>query len=235
MNLEIKNLYFSYSYSDVLKNINLKAKDGQIVAILGSNGSGKTTLLKTISGLLKPRSGEILVDSQDISKLSSDKINKKGIIQSPEGRGIFSYLSVEENLRVGAFNIKDKMQIKRNFERAFTYFPQLKTRRNQVAGTLSGGEQQMLSVARALMANPKLLILDEPSLGLAPLIVKDIFSIIKKINSEGTTILIVEQNALLTLKIADYAYVLEVGSLVLEGKGEDLLKDEKLIKAYLGG
>lgn len=233
--LEIQDLHVSYGNIKALKGININVEEGKIVALLGANGAGKTTTLRTISGIVPSSEGQILLEGQDLSKLTPSKITKSGIIQSPEGRQIFPELTVDENLRIGAFTLNDKQKIKANFERVYRYFPKLKERRKQVAGTLSGGEQQMLAIARALMASPKVLLLDEPSLGLAPLIVKDIFEIVKEINQEGTTVLIIEQNALQTLKIADYAYVLEVGRISMEGPANELIQDKKLIEAYLGG
>lgn len=233
--LSVENLVVNYGSIKAVKGINLKVKKGQVVALLGANGAGKTTTLKTISGLVEPSEGSIHFGDEVISEMSPDKITRLGISQSPEGRAVFPTLTVEENLKIGAFTVKDNQKIKENFERVFKYFPVLQERRKQIACTLSGGEQQMLAIGRALMGSPDLLLLDEPSLGLAPLIVKQIFEIIKEIKNEGTTVLIVEQNALQTLKIADYAYVLEVGQISMEGKASDLIKDPKLIEAYLGG
>ena len=233
--LNIENLKVSYGNIKALKGVNIKVPQGKIVALLGSNGAGKTTTLKAISGMEPAESGSIKLFDTEITNLSPEKITQMGIIQSPEGRQVFPDLSVEDNLKIGAFTIKDKKEIAKNFERVYRYFPRLKEREKQIAGTLSGGEQQMLAIARALMASPKLLLLDEPSLGLAPLIVKDIFEIVKEINEEGTTVLIIEQNALQTLKIADYAYVLEVGEISMEGNASELIQDKKLIEAYLGG
>ena len=233
--LKITDLKLNYGMISAVKGIDLSVGEGQIVAILGANGAGKTSTLKVISGLLKPTSGEILFDGVNIAGKPAHKVAKQGIMQSPEGRFVLVGLTVEENLRVGGYNIKDKAELARNFERVYTLFPRLKERAKQQSSTLSGGEQQMLAIGRALMGSPKLLILDEPSLGLAPLLIKDIFKTLLKIKEEGTTILIVEQNALATLKIADYAYVLELGKISMHGKAEDLLKDERLIVAYLGG
>ena len=233
--LKITDLKLNYGMISAVKGIDLSVGEGQIVAILGANGAGKTSTLKVISGLLKPTSGEILFDGVNIAGKSAHKVAKQGIMQSPEGRFVLVGLTVEENLRVGGYNIKDKAELARNFERVYTLFPRLKERAKQQSSTLSGGEQQMLAIGRALMGSPKLLILDEPSLGLAPLLIKDIFKTLLKIKEEGTTILIVEQNALATLKIADYAYVLELGKISMHGKAEDLLKDERLVAAYLGG
>jgi branched-chain amino acid transport system ATP-binding protein len=233
--LKITDLKLNYGPIAALKGIDLTVPEGQIVAILGANGAGKTSLLKTVSGLLKPSSGEIIYEGQNIAGKAAHKVAKQGIMQSPEGRFVLVGLTVEENLLVGGYNIKSKAELARNFERVYSLFPRLKERAKQQSSTLSGGEQQMLAIGRALMGSPKLLILDEPSLGLAPLLIKDIFKTLVKIKEEGTTILIVEQNALATLKIADYAYVLELGKISMHGKAKDLLKDERLIAAYLGG
>ena len=233
--LKITDLKLNYGMISAIKGIDLTVGEGQIVAILGANGAGKTSTLKVISGLLKPTSGEIVFDGVNIAGKPAHKVAKQGIMQSPEGRFVLVGLTVEENLRVGGYNIKDKAELARNFERVYTLFPRLKERAKQQSSTLSGGEQQMLAIGRALMGSPKLLILDEPSLGLAPLLIKYIFKTLLKIKEEGTTILIVEQNALATLKIADYAYVLELGKISMHGKAEDLLKDERLVAAYLGG
>ena len=203
--LKITDLKLNYGMISAVKGIDLTVGEGQIVAILGANGAGKTSTLKVISGLLKPSAGEILFDGQNIAGKPAHKVAKLGIMQSPEGRFVLSGLTVEENLRVGGYNVKNKAELNRNFERVYTLFPRLKERAKQQSSTLSGGEQQMLAIGRALMGSPKLLILDEPSLGLAPLLIKDIFDTLVKIKEEGTTILIVEQNALQTLEIADYA------------------------------
>jgi len=233
--LKLDNLTVSYGSIKALKGINIQVREGEIVALLGANGAGKTTTLKSLSGIVPIEKGSIDFFGKDIANLAPEKITSLGIVQSPEGRQIFPDITVEENLRIGAFTIKNKKQITKNFERVYKYFPILLERKKQLAGTLSGGEQQMLAIARALMASPKVLLLDEPSLGLAPLIVKAIFEIVKEINSEGTTVLIIEQNALQTLKIADYAYVLEVGEVSMEGKASELIQDKRLLEAYLGG
>lgn len=243
--LEIKDLKVSYGFITALKGVNIKVEKGQIVALLGSNGAGKTTTLRTISGAIKPAGGSIHLDGKEISGLPTYKIAKAGITQSPEGRLLFPELTVEENLRVGAYGLKTKVvegvkitakeQIKANFERVYKLFPILEQRRLQTANTLSGGEQQMVAIGRALMSNPQILLLDEPSLGLAPLVIEEIFRAFSKIREEGTTILIVEQNALQTLKIADYAYVIELGKIGLEGTAKELITNKKLIDAYLGG
>jgi len=232
--LEIENLVVDYGYIRALKGINMSVEEGSIVAILGANGAGKSTTVRTVSGIVKAKSGKVSFMEKDITNKEVHKIAARGIIQSPEGRMILNGLTTEENLLVGAYSIKSKAQVNKNLEEVFSYFPVLKERRKQQASTLSGGEQQMLAIGRALMSKPKLLLLDEPSLGLAPLIVREIFSIIKRIKDEGTTILIVEQNAYQTLKIADYAYVLELGTVKTEGTGKALMKDESLFAAYLG-
>ena len=233
--LKLENLEVSYGSIKALKGINIEVAKGSIVALLGANGAGKTTTLKSLSGIVTVENGKIEFMGQNITGLDPAKITRLGLVQSPEGRQVFSDITVEENLRVGAFTVKDRKEISKNFERVYRYFPVLLERKKQIAGTLSGGEQQMLAIGRALMASPKLLLLDEPSLGLAPLIVKAIFEIVKEINSEGTTVLIIEQNALSTLKIADYAYVLEVGEISMEGPASELITNNKLIEAYLGG
>ena len=233
--LVLKDLKVSYYLIEALKGIDITVPEGQVVALLGSNGAGKTTTLKKISGVIPASGGSVELYGEDITKWSANKIARAGVAQSPEGRLVFPDLTVEENLRVGAYTVKNKAQVKANFERVYRYFPVLLERKNQVASTLSGGEQQMLAIARALMASPKVLLLDEPSLGLAPLIVAEIFRIIQEIKKEGTTVLIVEQNALQTLKIADYAYVLEVGKISMQGTGQELLNDPLLVEAYLGG
>jgi branched-chain amino acid transport system ATP-binding protein len=242
--LEVKNLVVDYGIIRAIKGIDLNVESGTIVAILGANGAGKTTTIRTINGLVKAAEGDIYFDGEKVTNLEPYRLAKKGMSQSPEGRMILNGLTVEENLNVGAYSLKSeekegkkfsKSQLKKQtLKEVFELFPVLKERRKQQASTLSGGEQQMLSIGRALMGRPKLLLLDEPSLGLAPLIVKDIFQKIKQIKALGTTILIVEQNAYQTLKIADYVYVLELGKVKTEGTAEDLLKDDQLVKAYLG-
>jgi branched-chain amino acid transport system ATP-binding protein len=232
--LSIANLRVKYGAIEALKGVDITVHEGSIVALLGANGAGKTTTLRTISGLVPAYSGSIEFYGKPIHNLEPEKIAGLGIAQSPEGRQVFRDLTVEENLRVGAFTVKSRKQIAANFERVFGYFPVLRTRRKQIASTLSGGEQQMLAIGRALMSSPKILLLDEPSLGLAPLIVQDIMRIVKEIASEGTTVIIVEQNAAQTLKIADYGYVLEVGTLTMQGPAHELANDPKLIQAYLG-
>lgn len=232
--LEIRNLKVNYGPIQAVRGIDITVDEGSIVALLGANGAGKTTTLRTISGVIKPSGGSIQLAGQEISQLRACKVARMGINMSPEGRLVFSGLTVEENLRAGAYCIRSRAETEKNMQRVLTLFPRLEERLRQQAGTLSGGEQQMLAIARALMASPKLLMLDEPSLGLAPLVIKDIFRTLQEIRSEGTTILIVEQNALATLKIADYAYVLELGKISMQGPAEELIHDEKLIEAYLG-
>jgi branched-chain amino acid transport system ATP-binding protein len=240
--LEIRDLFVSYGAIDAINGINLQVAEGSIVAILGANGAGKSTLLRTISGVVKANSGSILLDGKhELRGMYPYKIAELGMIQSPEGRLILQGLTTEENLMVGTYSIKSrkgksKSQIvAENLERVFNLFPILKERRRQQANTLSGGEQQMLAIGRALMAAPKVLLLDEPSLGLAPLIIRDIFAIIQQLKEAGNTILIVEQNAFQTLKIADYAYVLELGRVSIQGPASELIHDETLVEAYLGG
>lgn len=232
--LSIKGLKVKYGAIEALKGINIEVREGQVVALLGANGAGKTTTLHKISGLIESFEGSILFYGNDITRMEPEKIAKLGIAQCPEGRQVFKDLTVEENLKIGAFTIKDPKEIEKNFGRVYKYFPVLKEREKQIAATLSGGEQQMLAIARSLMSSPKILLLDEPSLGLAPLIIQDIMKIIKEIKKEGTTVVIVEQNAAQTLKIADYAYVLELGKITTYGRAEELRNDPKLIEAYLG-
>ena len=234
MMLSIQGIDVYYGYVQGLKKVSLEIEEGKIVSLLGANGAGKTTTLKAISGLIEIKSGDIRFNDKSIKGMSVEKIVGEGIIQSPEGRQIFPELTVEENLRIGTYTRKDKENIQRSYQKVYEYFPVLKQRKDQYGGTLSGGEQQMLAIGRALMAKPKLLLLDEPSLGLAPLIVKNIFSIIKEINKEGTTVLLVEQNAVQALGISDYAYILETGEIVHQGAAKDLAKDDKVKAAYLG-
>ena len=240
--LDIKNLTVSYGAIEALKDVSLSVEEGSIVAILGANGAGKSTLLKTISGLVKPRAGSIVLAGQkDLVGMYPYRIAEQGVIQSPEGRLILQGLTTEENLMVGTYGLRSKpgkpkkQVVSRNLERVYSLFPILGERRRQQANTLSGGEQQMLAIGRALMASPQVLLLDEPSLGLAPLIIRDIFAIIQQLKEAGNTILIVEQNAFQTLKIADYAYVLELGRVSMQGPAHELIHDETLVEAYLGG
>lgn len=232
--LEVKDLHVHYGAIHAIHGINLQVNEGEIVTILGSNGAGKTTTLHTISGLLKPSSGSILFKGEPIHTLEANKIVAKGVAQSPEGRMVFPDLTISENLDMGAFLRRDKDGIQRDRDYMCSLFPKLKERAKQLAGTLSGGEQQMLAIARAYMANPKLLLLDEPSLGIAPILVQAIFDAIVEINKKGTTILLVEQNAYAALKIAHRAYVLTTGEIGMEGPAKDLLENEEIQKAYLG-
>lgn len=233
--LKLENINAYYGTVHALKGINLQINEGEIVVLIGANGAGKTTTLKTISGILRPKTGRILFEEKDVNSYSAPDIVKLGISHVPEGRRIFPSMTVMENLEMGAYTRKDKTEVKRDYENVFSRFPILLERKNQMAGTLSGGEQQMLAIGRALMSRPKLLLLDEPSMGLAPLIVKDIFDIIKDINKTGTTILLVEQNANMALQCADRAYVIRTGAIEIEGSAGDLLNDERIKKAYLGG
>ena len=235
MMLEVKDLVVSYGAIKALKGISFEVNQGEIITLIGSNGAGKTTTLHSLSNLIRKVSGSIVFEGTDITNLSADKIVAMGLIQVPEGRRVFANMSVKENLEMGAYLRKDKTQIKKDMEECYQLFPRLKERLSQMAGTLSGGEQQMLAMARALMSKPKLLLLDEPSMGLAPILVEEIFDIIKKISSTGTTILLVEQNAFKALSIANRAYILETGSIAKTGNASDLAKDDSVIKAYLGG
>ena len=235
MLLEVKDLSVHYGVIQALKGVSLQVEEGEIVSLIGANGAGKTTLLQTISGLLKKSGGDILFMGKSLNKANAKHIVKAGITQVPEGRHIFPEMSVYENLLMGAYLRKDKDGIKKDLEMVYQRFPRLKDRLSQDASTLSGGEQQMLAMGRALIARPKILLLDEPSMGLAPILVKEIFSIIKDINAQGTTILLVEQNAKMALSIADRAYVMETGNIVMCGSGEELAHSEEIQKAYLGG
>lgn len=232
--LEIRGLQVNYGAIQALKGIDIDVPDGSVVALLGANGAGKSTTLRTISGLVEDATGSIRFYGEEILGKEAEKIAALGISQSPEGRAVFKELTVEENLKVGAFTQRDKKKIQESFERVYRYFPVLQERKGQISSTLSGGEQQMLAIARALMSAPKVLLLDEPSLGLAPLIVQDIMHIVKEIASEGTTVVIVEQNAAQTLKIADFAYVIELGNIGMSGEAATLANDPKLVEAYLG-
>jgi branched-chain amino acid transport system ATP-binding protein len=231
--LEVRDLHVSYGEIPALKGISLTVGAGEIVALLGSNGAGKTTTLRTLSGLLAPRAGDIVLEDRPIAGLPAHVIVRRGIAHVPEGRRIFNRLTVRENLEMGAYTRSDA-GVAADLERVFALFPRLRERRAQVAGTLSGGEQQMLAIARALMASPRLLLLDEPSMGLAPVLVEQIFETVQDINRQGTTILLVEQNAALALDVAQRAYVLETGSIVLSGAAADLARDQDVRRAYLG-
>lgn len=233
--LKVENINVYYGNIHALKNVTLEVERGEIVTLIGGNGAGKTTTLRTISGLIRSKTGEITFEDEVISNAPAQEIVKKGISQVPEGRRIFANLSVLENLEMGAYLRKDRQEIKHSMENIFTRFPRLKERMHQRAGTLSGGEQQMLAMGRALMSKPKLLLLDEPSMGLAPILVQEIFSIITEINKAGTTVLLVEQNAHMALSIAHRAYVLETGRIVLSGYAKDLAESDEVRKAYLGG
>ncbi|AOY75692.1 ABC transporter ATP-binding protein [Clostridium formicaceticum] len=232
--LKIEDLKVSYGGIQALKGINLEVQEGKIVALIGANGAGKSTTLRSIVGLIKPESGRITYHGEDLSKIQTKDMVRKGITLVPEGRRVFPDLTVLENIKIGAFYRNDEKNIKEDIEWVYSLFPRLKERTWQLAGTLSGGEQQMLAVGRALMSRPKLLMMDEPSLGLAPLIVKEIFNIIEEIHKQGVTILLIEQNANVSLKIAHQAYVMETGTITLEGTGKELLTNEEVKKAYLG-
>ncbi|ADU95437.1 ABC transporter ATP-binding protein [Geobacillus sp. G4] len=233
--LKVDGIDVFYGNIHALKGVSLEVNKGEIVTLIGANGAGKTTLLKTISGLLRPKNGDIVYEGASIAGKAAQTIVKQGISHVPEGRRVFANMTVEENLELGAFLRKDKEGIQQDFAKVFQLFPRLEERRKQLAGTLSGGEQQMLAIGRALMARPKLLLLDEPSMGLAPLLVKTIFRIIQEINESGTTILLVEQNAHMALSIAHRAYVLESGRVVLSGTASELQASEQVKQAYLGG
>jgi branched-chain amino acid transport system ATP-binding protein len=232
--LKIKDLNIFFGGIHALKGITFDVPKGKVITLIGANGAGKSTTLRTICGLIKPQEGKIKFDNNEINNISADKIVKRGIALIPEGRKIFPNLTVQENLELGAFARTDKKEIEKDFEWIYELFPRVKERLWQKGGTLSGGEQQMLAISRGLMSRPKLLMMDEPSLGLAPLLVKEIFEIIERIHQEGMTVLLVEQNAFAALKISDYAYVLETGKVVLQGTGEELLKDKRVKEAYLG-
>lgn len=233
--LKVENLVVRYGMIEAIKDISFEVNDGEICTLIGANGAGKTTTMHTISGLIKPVSGRILLDGEDLTKIPSHKIVAMGLAQVPERRRVFAQETVEENLELGAFTRKDTKAVQEDLKKIYERFPRLEERKKQLAGTLSGGEQQMLAMGRALMAKPKILLMDEPSMGLSPLLVKEIFRIIEEINKQGTTILLVEQNAKMALAIADRAYVLETGKISLEGTGEELAKDPRVQSAYLGG
>lgn len=232
--LEIKDLHVSYGGIQALRGVSLNVPDGKIVTLIGANGAGKSTLMRTISGLVKAQSGSILWNGQELLGKPIDQIVASGTAMSPEGRRVFADLTVLENLKIGAYLRKDKAETEKDLEWVYSLFPRLRERSWQSAGTLSGGEQQMLAVGRALMSKPKLLMLDEPSLGLAPIVVREIFDIIRTVNQQGITVLLNEQNANMALKVADYAYVLETGTLTLSGTGAELLTNEQVKAAYLG-
>ncbi len=232
--LEVKNLSVSYGAIEAVKDISFTVNDGEIVSLIGANGAGKTTTLHTITGLVPAKSGSVMYNGVDLLKTHNNKIVTLGMAHIPEGRHVFTRMSVEENLEMGAFSLKDQSDLKKDLDMVYGLFPRLKERRNQKAGTLSGGEQQMLAMGRALMSHPKTILMDEPSMGLSPQLVKEIFSIIRKLHEQGITILLVEQNAKMALSIADRAYVLETGRITMEGDANELLNNEQVRKAYLG-
>jgi branched-chain amino acid transport system ATP-binding protein len=232
--LDIDNIHTYYGNIHALKGVSLTVESGEIVTLIGANGAGKTTTLRTICGLLRPRNGKVSLQGEDLANVPAHAIVSRGLSMVPEGRGIFSRLTIEENLDLGSYTRSDKAGMKQDLERVFTLFPRLKERRKQVAGTLSGGEQQMLSIGRALMARPRILLLDEPSMGLAPILVESIFDTITQINHEGVTVLLVEQNALMALSIAHRGYVIQTGEIVLQDNAQSLQSNEMVQKAYLG-
>ena len=232
--LEVKNLSVSYGAIEAVKDISFTVNDGEIVSLIGANGAGKTTTLHTITGLVPAKSGSVMYNGVDLLKTHNNKIVTLGMAHIPEGRHVFTRMSVEENLEMGAFSLKDQSDLKKDLDMVYGLFPRLKERRNQKAGTLSGGEQQMLAMGRALMSHPKTILMDEPSMGLSPKLVKEIFTIIRKLHEQGITILLVEQNAKMALSIADRAYVLETGRITMEGDAKELLNNEQVRKAYLG-
>lgn len=232
--LEVKNLSVSYGAIEAVKDISFTVNAGEIVSLIGANGAGKTTTLHTITGLVPAKSGSLMYNGVDLLKTHNNKIVTLGMAHIPEGRHVFTRMSVEENLEMGAFSLKDQSDLKKDLDMVYGLFPRLKERRNQKAGTLSGGEQQMLAMGRALMSHPKTILMDEPSMGLSPKLVKEIFSIIRKLHEQGITILLVEQNAKMALSIADRAYVLETGRITMEGDAKELLNNEQVRKAYLG-
>ena len=232
--LEIKDLEVYYGMIQAIKGISFEVNEGEVIALIGANGAGKTTILHTISGLIAPKKGSITFEGQEITKITAHKIVENGLAQVPEGRRVFPSLSVLQNLKLGAYTRKDKKEIDDTLKMIYERFPRLEERKNQPAGTLSGGEQQMLAMGRALMSKPRIILMDEPSMGLSPIFVNEIFDIIKQVSAGGTTVLLVEQNAKKALSIADRGYVLETGKIVKEGKASDLLNDEAVKKAYLG-
>ena len=232
--LTIKDLEVYYGVIQAIKGVSFEVNQGEVIALIGANGAGKTTILHTITGLLAPKNGSVVFEGKELTKMPAHKIVSLGMAHVPEGRRVFADLSVYENLRMGAYTRKDRKEIEETLEKVYQRFPRLKERRNQMAGTLSGGEQQMLAMGRALMSKPKILLMDEPSMGLSPIMVNEIFSIIQEVSDSGTTVLLVEQNAKKALSIADRGYVLETGNIVLEGKASDLLNNESIKKAYLG-
>ena len=232
--LEIKDIEVFYGMIQAIKGVSFEVNEGEVIALIGANGAGKTTILHSITGLIAPKKGEILFEGRDITSTPAHKIVSMGMAHVPEGRRVFAQLTVLENLKMGAFTRKDKDEIEESMIRVYKRFPRLEERKNQMAGTLSGGEQQMLAMGRALMSRPRIILMDEPSMGLSPIFVNEIFDIIREVSEGGTTVLLVEQNAKKALAIADRAYVLETGKIVLDGKAEDLLNDDSVKKAYLG-
>ena len=232
--LEVKDLEVYYGVIQAIKGVSFEVNQGEVIALIGANGAGKTTILHTVTGLLSPKKGQVFFEGKDITKVPAHKIVSMGMAHVPEGRRVFAELSVYENLKMGAYTRKDKSEIEESLENVYRRFPRLEERKNQMAGTLSGGEQQMLAMGRALMSKPKIILMDEPSMGLSPILVNEIFDIIQAVSESGTTVLLVEQNAKKALSIADRAYVLETGNIVLEGKAKDLLEDDSIKKAYLG-
>ncbi|NLO10452.1 MAG: ABC transporter ATP-binding protein [Clostridiales bacterium] len=232
--LEVKDLQVYYGVIQAIKGVSFKVNEGEIIALIGANGAGKTTILHTITGLISPKQGEIIYSGLDLKKLPAHKIVSMGLAHVPEGRRVFSQLTVYENLLMGAYTRSDKNETEETLQHVFKRFPRLEERRGQMAGTLSGGEQQMLAMGRALMSKPSIILMDEPSMGLSPILVEEVFDIIKSINKSGTTVLLVEQNAKKALSIAHRAYVLETGNIVLEGNAKELMNDESVKKAYLG-
>ena len=232
--LEVNDLEVYYGVIQAIKGISFHVGQGEVIALIGANGAGKTTTLHTVTGLISPKNGHVLFEGKDITKIPAHKIVSMGMAHVPEGRRVFAELSVYENLKMGAYTRKDKNEIEESLKNVYKRFPRLEERKNQMAGTLSGGEQQMLAMGRALMSKPKIILMDEPSMGLSPIMVNEIFDIIRSVSESGTTVLLVEQNAKKALSIADRAYVLETGKIVLEGKAKDLLEDDSIKKAYLG-
>ena len=232
--LEIRDLEVFYGMIQAIKGVSFEVNDGEVIALIGANGAGKTTILHTITGLLTPKKGQVIFEGQDITKVPAHKIVSLGMAHVPEGRRVFSHLSVYQNLKMGAYTRKDKDEIEKTLETVYKRFPRLEERKNQIAGTLSGGEQQMLAMGRALMSHPRIILMDEPSMGLSPILVNEIFDIIQSVSASGTTVLLVEQNAKKALSIADRAYVLETGNIVMSGDAKELMNDDSIKKAYLG-
>ena len=232
--LEIRDLEVFYGMIQAIKGVSFEVNEGEVIALIGANGAGKTTILHTITGLLTPKKGQVIFEGQDITKVPAHKIVSLGMAHVPEGRRVFSHLSVYQNLKMGAYTRKDKDEIEKTLETVYKRFPRLEERKNQIAGTLSGGEQQMLAMGRALMSHPRIILMDEPSMGLSPILVNEIFDIIQSVSASGTTVLLVEQNAKKALSIADRAYVLETGNIVMSGDSTELMNDDSIKKAYLG-